>query len=86
MLITAEGEPDRFRLGLVVGRRVGGAVDRNLVKRRLRHAVKAVSLPKGIDAVVIGSPEVARVPFHRLVQWLEAGLAGDGRNTGGTVT
>jgi ribonuclease P protein component len=56
-----EGEP---RLGLAVGRKVGGAVERNRVKRVLREAfaLESKRLPVGSDAVVIarsGAGELA---------------------------
>lgn len=51
------------RLGLAVSRRVGGAVERNRIKRILREAFRKErgNLPPGYDLVVIPlSPEGAR--------------------------
>jgi ribonuclease P protein component len=47
------------RLGLSVGRRVGGAVERTRVKRVLREAFweEAARLPAGSDYVVVARPE-----------------------------
>jgi ribonuclease P protein component len=51
------------RLGLSVGRKVGGAVERNRVKRRLREAFWAATdeLPDGHDFVIVARPDVARL-------------------------
>ena len=54
-----EGDTEGPRLGLSVGRRVGGAVDRTRVKRVLREAFweEARRLPEGSDYVVVARPE-----------------------------
>ncbi|WP_409484190.1 ribonuclease P protein component [Arsenicicoccus dermatophilus] len=53
------------RVGLVVSKAVGGAVQRNRTKRRLRHAARArvAALPPGTDVVVRANPAAAEAGY-----------------------
>lgn len=61
MLVYCPGPAPVARLGLAVGRRVGGAVARNRVKRWIREAARQVEPPTGgpWDLVVIAEPGAA---------------------------
>jgi ribonuclease P protein component len=72
VLKTEEDGP--FRLGLTVSRKVGNAVVRNRVKRRLREVVRAAGVPGGHDIVLIGRTEAASRDFALLKEDLLAGL------------
>ena len=64
-------------VGFVVSRSVGGATTRNLVRRRLRHAVAphVAGLAPGSRLVVRALPAAAEATYAELVGDLETTLA-----------
>jgi ribonuclease P protein component len=65
------GDEDAARIGFTVTKKLGGAVERNRIRRRIKEAVR-LALPgrvqPGRDYVFIGRPEAKLRPFKLLQQ------------------
>ncbi len=66
MMVASRADADSpGRLGLAVPARVGGAVGRNRIKRRLRAAFRAAG-PTGVDVLVRAEATAQTAPFQEL--------------------
>ena len=52
-----DDEPEGLRVGFTVGRVLGGSVQRNRMKRRLREAVRLSGFPPEVSADVVINPK-----------------------------
>jgi len=65
------------RIGFTVSKKVGNAVERNRVRRRLREIVRLSDqnrLQSGHDYVLVGRRAALKLPFDRLAQDFEGAL------------
>lgn len=71
VLRAVPNEGRRTRYGFAVGKRLGGAVQRNRVKRLLREAARLSSVREGWDVVVVARPPAAKTRFPEMRAALE---------------
>lgn len=79
VLQALAGEPGSLRLGFTVTKKVGNAVVRNRVRRRLKEAVRthaADDMAPGNDYVIVGREDVLATPFGQLKAELSRRLRG----------
>ncbi|WP_090963965.1 ribonuclease P protein component [Aureimonas phyllosphaerae] len=75
-LDRADGGAARY--GLTVTRKVGNAVERNRIRRRLREAIRTVcgaDMAAGFDYVIVARRELLTLPFETLTGELSTRVA-----------
>jgi ribonuclease P protein component len=73
--VRPRGDDGAVRVGFTVSRKVGTAVERNLVRRRLREIVRrSDGLSAGHDYVVIGRRAALSLPFEQIARDFEGAL------------
>jgi ribonuclease P protein component len=78
-LLRLPGSEGR-QVGFSVSKKLGGAVTRNLVKRRLRECYKALlpQLPPGYQAIVVARRSAASAEYAQLAGSLRGALVRSG--------
>ena len=72
VLVARPNSLETSRVGLSVSKRVGKAVVRNLVKRRLREAARRLELREGWDILLIARKGAGDTDFHTLERSLKS--------------
>lgn len=74
LVLYVRPQPSGRRFGFVVGKKVGKAVVRNRVKRRLRAACREClpNLTDGFDAVFVARKNAAEVDYRQLLREMQS--------------
>lgn len=79
-MIQAAGGPGLPLVGIAAARSLGGSVQRNRAKRRLREALAQAPLRRDRDYLVVAGTGVLEAPFQELVGWVTLAVEGKVRD------
>ena len=67
-MLYRKSKPGRLRIGFTVSKKIGGAVTRNLVKRRMRESVRLRldAIPRGWDLIFIARAGINSLSYAEI--------------------
>lgn len=73
VFVLPQTEPGPTRLGVTASRKLGGAVERNRVKRLVREALRRRKLlfPEGLDVVLVAKKSAVEAEYDQVVGEIE---------------
>ena len=76
VIYILENNTDTARLGLCVSKKIGNAVTRNRIKRRIRAAVRSLTHEyRGYDVVVVARKSIVSRPYSDILHALRKALS-----------
>jgi len=66
VLYTQPNRLGRNRLGITASTKVGGAVQRNRARRRLKESFRALGLKQGFDIVIVARSRAVTAPYDEI--------------------
>lgn len=73
-VISVRSAPNKLnvtRCSFMITKKVGIAVVRNTVRRRLREIIRSLPLKEGVDVIMLARPEAAGLSFQELKEDVE---------------
>ncbi len=69
VVYAIKGKGSRIRLGITVGKKLGGAVCRNRAKRRIKELFRVMQpeIINGVDVCIVARSRVLTAPHKKLV-------------------
>jgi len=73
VFVLPQGEPGATRMGVTASRKLGGAIQRNRVKRLVREAFRRHKLlfPGGLDVVFVAKKSAVEASYEQVVREIE---------------
>ncbi len=73
VLAFVQNELEHSRFGFVVSKRIGKAVRRNKIKRRMREAVRQriPVIKPGFDVILIARQPIAEASYQEIERWID---------------